>query len=75
MAAEATVTDLKLTVTLDTGEVKSGKATTVSQTWSNIKTTATDDQLLALGDGLASLCKYDLDSVKKTVVSKLSTAA
>lgn len=75
MVATKTRMDTKLVVVLDTGDMKNGKAVTRNFTFSKVKDTATDDQLLSAGTALGSLCAEDLDSVKVNEIYNLTTGA
>ncbi len=72
MAAEKARVDTKLQVVMTTGETEAGKASTKTFTFSRIKGDASDDELLAAGKALGSLCANDLDGVKVTEVYALT---
>lgn len=72
MAVTKTKTDTKLMVVLDTGETKGGKAVTKTVTYSTVKNSASDEELLAAGNALGSLCAQDLDSVSVTEIHALT---
>lgn len=70
MATEATVTDVKLQLKFNvTG---SGSQTTRTSTFSALKLGATDDQLFAAGNAIASLVQDDLAGLNKLVYSALT---
>lgn len=75
MAAVKTKVDTRIVLGLDTGESKNGAAVKRSYTFSKVKLDATDDQLLAAGNALASLRKESLDSVKVNEVYDLVAGA
>lgn len=70
MAAEATVTDVKLQLKFN---VTGGSgSTTRTSTFSALKLGATDDQLFAAGNAIASLVQDDLAGLNKLVYSALT---
>lgn len=69
MAAEATVTDLKLQLKFS---VTGGGTTSRTSTFSALQLTATDDQLFAAGNAIASLVADDLAGLNKLVYSELT---
>ena len=70
MAAEATVTDVKLQLRFN---VTGGSgSTTRTSTFSALKLGATDDQLFAAGNAIASLVQDDLAGLNKLVYSALT---
>ena len=71
MAAEATVTDLKLQLKFNVTGGGSG-TTSRTSTFSALKLTATDDQLFAAGNAIASLVDDDLAGLNKLVYSALT---
>lgn len=75
MAAVKTRVDTKLQISMDTGEVKNGKAVLRSVTFSKVKNDASADQLLAAGNAFGTLAKGDLDGVKVSEVYTLAAGA
>lgn len=70
MAAEATVTDVKLQLKFN---VTGGSGdTTRTSTFSALKLSATDDQLFNAGNAIASLVQDDLAGLNKLVYSALT---
>lgn len=72
MAVEATVTDLKLQLRFSVAGGGASGSTTRTSTFSAIKLGATDDQLFAAGNAIASLVQDDLDGLNKLVYSTLT---
>lgn len=72
MAAEKAKIDTKLQIVMTTGETEAGKAGTKTFTFSQIKGGASDDELLAAGEALGSLCANELDGVKVQEVYSLT---
>lgn len=71
MAAVSKVYDVKLQVRLDNGLTASGAQAVKSVSISQIKTDATDDQLLAAGEALGSLADSELIGVRKVETTDL----
>lgn len=69
--AEATVTDVKLQLRFTVAGGGSG-STTRTSTFSAIKLAATDDQLFAAGNAIATLVQDDLAGLNKLVYSALT---
>ena len=72
MAAVSNVYDVKLQVRLDNGLTASGAQAVKSVSISQIKTDATDDQLLAAGEALGSLADSELIGVRKVETTDLA---
>ena len=72
MAAEATVTDVKLQLKFYVTGGGAGGSTTRTSTFSALKLAATDDQLYAAGNAIASLVQDDLAGLNKLVYSALT---
>lgn len=77
MATERTTLTRKLLVNVTSTETKGGITSEAdkSLTFSRIKVTATDDQLLAAGNAIAALQVNGLNSISVTESSKLSSGA
>lgn len=75
MATEKLTLSKKLSVNVVSTEVKGETSSEVEKalTFSRIKTSATDDQLLAAGNAIAELQTDDLSSVTVTETCKLSS--
>ena len=64
MAAVKSMTDLKLLVVVENGTTASGKKSTKNITFSQVKLTATDEELLAAGNAVAGLLSSSLSGLK-----------
>ncbi|WP_416178094.1 DUF1659 domain-containing protein [Dialister sp.] len=64
MAAVKSMTDLKLLVVVENGTTASGKKSTKNISFSQVKLTATDEELLAAGNAVAGLLSTNLSGLK-----------
>lgn len=72
MAAEKARIDTKLQIVMTAGETEAGKPAMKTFTFSRIRGTASDDELLAAGQALGSLSANELDGVKVQEVYSLT---
>lgn len=64
MAAVKSMTDLKLLVVVENGTTALGKKSTKNISFSQVKLTATDEELLAAGNAVAGLLSTNLSGLK-----------
>ncbi|UII57676.1 DUF1659 domain-containing protein [Cytobacillus spongiae] len=63
--AQEMLTESKLRLSFETGVDEKGEPILKAKAYSNVKGTATADQLHAVGQAIASLCKDPLFSVER----------
>lgn len=65
MAIVATELEGKVKVTLNAGNDGEGNAIIKSKTFSRVKSDATDENIYAVANGIASLQEYPVNSIRK----------
>lgn len=75
MAANATRTDSRLVLRLETGEMKGDTPLLKTVSLSRIKKDASDDALLEAGNALASLQTKTLDAIRRVDTIELTQQA
>lgn len=64
MAAKKTMTDVKLQVVVENGTTGTGRKATKNLSFSQIKITAIDDQLMDAGKAIAGLLSSSLSGIR-----------
>ncbi|WP_077614814.1 DUF1659 domain-containing protein [Caenibacillus caldisaponilyticus] len=70
--ATANLMDSSLILTLDAGVDEKGNPIVKRKTFNNLKTSATNDQLFAIGQALASVQQHPLVAIERSDRSSIS---